>query len=110
MYDIPFMTVVERDLLSPFHFAYFLVFAQGMPRRSNNRAPHITDSITDSPPPPHHDHHPDNLALLRRQWRWAAFSQFFYTFSPLFAMNDVGVVVSLPESPPCFGTYVFIGH
>ncbi|TFY83027.1 hypothetical protein EWM64_g983 [Hericium alpestre] len=29
------------------------------------------------------------VALLRRQWKWAAFSQFFYTFAPLLAMPDV---------------------
>ncbi|KZT65867.1 hypothetical protein DAEQUDRAFT_730916 [Daedalea quercina L-15889] len=33
-----------------------------------------------------------NLRLLRRQWKWAAFSQFFYTFAPLFAMTDVSLV------------------
>ncbi|KAH9838790.1 uncharacterized protein C8Q71DRAFT_833159 [Rhodofomes roseus] len=33
-----------------------------------------------------------NLRLLRRHWKWAAFSQFFYTFAPLFAMNDVTLV------------------
>ncbi|PFH53210.1 hypothetical protein AMATHDRAFT_1625 [Amanita thiersii Skay4041] len=32
------------------------------------------------------------LTLLRTQWKWAAFSQFFFTFSPLFAMNDVSLV------------------
>ncbi|KAI0956478.1 hypothetical protein AcV7_006869 [Taiwanofungus camphoratus] len=30
-----------------------------------------------------------NLQLLRRQWKWAVFSQFFYTFAPLLAMGDV---------------------
>ncbi|EPQ54130.1 hypothetical protein GLOTRDRAFT_139515 [Gloeophyllum trabeum ATCC 11539] len=30
-----------------------------------------------------------DLALLRRQWKWAAFSQLFYTFSRLFAVDDV---------------------
>ncbi|KAI0723682.1 hypothetical protein C8Q72DRAFT_981055 [Fomitopsis betulina] len=33
-----------------------------------------------------------SLRLLRRQWKWAAFSQFFYTFTHLFAMNDVTLV------------------
>ncbi|EPS94092.1 hypothetical protein FOMPIDRAFT_1055402 [Fomitopsis schrenkii] len=33
-----------------------------------------------------------NLRLLRRHWKWAAFSQFFHTFVPLFAMNDVTLV------------------
>ncbi|KAI0654682.1 hypothetical protein C8Q70DRAFT_936899 [Cubamyces menziesii] len=30
-----------------------------------------------------------NLATLRRHWKWANFSQFFYTFAPLLAMPDV---------------------
>ncbi|KZT19238.1 hypothetical protein NEOLEDRAFT_1183554 [Neolentinus lepideus HHB14362 ss-1] len=33
-----------------------------------------------------------DLALLRRQWKWAAFSQFFYTFFKLFAMDDVTIM------------------
>ncbi|KZS99930.1 uncharacterized protein LAESUDRAFT_667344 [Laetiporus sulphureus 93-53] len=33
-----------------------------------------------------------NLTLLRRQWKWAAFSQFFYTFAQLLAMPDVTLV------------------
>ncbi|KAJ7017514.1 hypothetical protein C8F04DRAFT_1085451 [Mycena alexandri] len=32
-----------------------------------------------------------NLARLRTHWKWAAFSQFFYTFSHLFAMEDVSL-------------------
>ncbi|KAI0749906.1 hypothetical protein C8Q80DRAFT_1120027 [Daedaleopsis nitida] len=31
----------------------------------------------------------DNLRTLRRHWKWANFSQFFYTFAPLLAMSDV---------------------
>ncbi|KAJ3890976.1 hypothetical protein GG344DRAFT_48286 [Lentinula edodes] len=34
---------------------------------------------------------PENLVVLRKQWKWAAFSQFFFTFSPLFAMDDVSL-------------------
>jgi len=53
------------------------------------------------------------LTLLRRQWKWAAFSQFFYTFATLFAMPDISLTVrflfltppiralSLPSSLPC---------
>jgi hypothetical protein len=37
--------------------------------------------------------HTRALALLRRQWKWAAFSQFFHTFAVLFAMPDVSVNV-----------------
>ncbi|KAJ7844367.1 hypothetical protein B0H14DRAFT_2278678, partial [Mycena olivaceomarginata] len=32
-----------------------------------------------------------NLAQLRTNWKWAAFSQFFYTFSHLFQMEDVSL-------------------
>ncbi|KAJ6603991.1 hypothetical protein B0H10DRAFT_1957566 [Mycena sp. CBHHK59/15] len=32
-----------------------------------------------------------NLSRLRTHWKWAAFSQFFYTFLPLFAMEDVSL-------------------
>ena len=34
-----------------------------------------------------------NLRLLRRHWKWAAFSQFFYTFAPLLAMDDLSLNV-----------------
>ncbi len=33
------------------------------------------------------------VSLLRRQWKWAAFSQFFYTFATLFALPDVSLTV-----------------
>jgi hypothetical protein len=33
------------------------------------------------------------VSLLRRQWKWAAFSQFFHTFASLFAMPDVSLSV-----------------
>ena len=36
----------------------------------------------------------DNLSTLRKQWKWAAFSQFFYTFAPLLAAPDVALTVS----------------
>ncbi|KAF8622584.1 hypothetical protein AX15_006928 [Amanita polypyramis BW_CC] len=33
----------------------------------------------------------ENLGVLRTQWKWAAFCQFFFTFTPLFAMNNVSI-------------------
>lgn len=36
-----------------------------------------------------------DLLELRRQWKWAAFSQFFFTFAALFNMSDVSIVVSV---------------
>ncbi|KAF9473752.1 hypothetical protein BDN70DRAFT_915558 [Pholiota conissans] len=62
-----------------------------MPRRSTARASIQPSAPTTAPQPPHSDPYSDNVALLRRQWRWAAFSQFFCTFSQLFAMEDVTV-------------------
>ena len=35
-----------------------------------------------------------NLHILRRHWKWAIFSQFFYTFAPLLNMPDVFLSVS----------------
>ncbi|EIN04932.1 hypothetical protein PUNSTDRAFT_146212 [Punctularia strigosozonata HHB-11173 SS5] len=32
-----------------------------------------------------------NLKLLRRQWKWAAFHQFFYTFETLVALPDISI-------------------
>lgn len=32
------------------------------------------------------------LRELRRQWKWAAFSQFFHTFAQLIALDDVTLV------------------
>ncbi|KAH8093710.1 hypothetical protein BXZ70DRAFT_376563 [Cristinia sonorae] len=36
--------------------------------------------------------HADNLRTLRSNWKWAAFSQFFYTFAALVALPDVTLV------------------
>lgn len=41
------------------------------------------------------------LQELRRQWKWAAFSQFFYTFAPVFAMEDVSLTVRSPIHIVC---------
>ena len=74
--------------ISPSAFFSFI-----MPRRT--RASNTDAPLATSPPPPQQDAEAQNLSLLRRQWKWAAFSQFFCTFSPLFAMNDVTVSVRL---------------
>ncbi|KAF9533716.1 hypothetical protein CPB83DRAFT_405954 [Crepidotus variabilis] len=56
-----------------------------MPRRANLQ-------VAIQPPPSlESDIQTENLAALRKQWRWAAFSQFFFTFSHLFAMTDVTI-------------------
>lgn len=42
----------------------------------------------------------ENISQLRRQWKWAAFSQFFYTFAQLLSMPDVNLsvrVINLPN-------------
>ncbi|KAI0249853.1 hypothetical protein BJV78DRAFT_632094 [Lactifluus subvellereus] len=64
-----------------------------MPRRAAALAtPAPSTPLTDGT----HNQQPDHpfvaeVSLLRRQWKWAAFSQFFYTFSNLFAMPDVSL-------------------
>ena len=40
-----------------------------------------------------------NLRTLRRHWKWANFSQFFYTFADLLAVPDVFLSVSIPTRP-----------
>jgi hypothetical protein len=68
-----------------------------MPRRPFARAP-TTNSATphaSSPAPPTSDLFSDDVLHLRRQWKWAAFSQFFFTFAALFNMGDVTIAVSV---------------
>ena len=78
-----------------------------MPRRAAARAtPASSTPLTDGT----HNPQPDDpfatqVTLLRRQWKWAVFSQFFYTFATLFAMPDVSLSVrhlfpSLPNRVP----------
>ena len=38
-------------------------------------------------------------AALRRHWKWANFSQFFYTFAHLFGAQDVALAVRRLLSP-----------
>ncbi|KAG1821960.1 uncharacterized protein BJ212DRAFT_1334762 [Suillus subaureus] len=64
-----------------------------MPRRTSTR---LTSSATPQAPSvsfqlPASDADP-NILQLRRHWKWAAFSQFFFTFNALFAMNDVTLI------------------
>ncbi|KAG9315126.1 hypothetical protein JVU11DRAFT_4249 [Chiua virens] len=65
-----------------------------MPRRISART--VTSSATpQAPATPQQLETPydSNIHQLRRHWKWAAFSQFFFTFSPLFAMPDVSLTV-----------------
>ena len=71
-----------------------------MPRRAvasatpNRASPNVSlrdDSILPLQDASYHD----DIATLRRQWKWAAFSQFFYTFNQLLAMPDVTLTVRL---------------
>lgn len=66
-----------------------------MPRRTSTR---VTSSVTPQATAvafqlltPAAD---PNILQLRRHWKWAAFSQFFFTFNALFAMSDVTLIVS----------------
>lgn len=66
-----------------------------MPRRAPALAtPATSTPLTDiSHNPQLDDPFATEISLLRRQWKWAAFSQFFYTFATLFAMPDVSLTV-----------------
>ncbi|KAG5641076.1 hypothetical protein DXG03_006066 [Asterophora parasitica] len=46
------------------------------------------------------------LTQLRTHWKWAAFSQFFFTFNHLFAMNDVSL--NAIEEDFVYGTNVVL--
>jgi hypothetical protein len=74
-----------------------------MPRRAAALAtPATSTPLTDGT----HNQQQDDpfvaqVSLLRRQWKWAVFSQFFYTFANLFAVTDLSLTVrhfSLPFS------------
>lgn len=65
------------------------VVASATPNRASSNV-----SFRDTPvlPPPDGDY-TDNITLLRKHWKWAAFSQFFYTFAQLLQMPDVSITV-----------------
>jgi hypothetical protein len=78
-----------------------------MPRRAAALATPATPTpLTDGTLIPQSDDpFASQVSLLRRQWKWAVFSQFFYTFATLFAMPDVSLTVrhlfpSLPNRVP----------
>ncbi|KAJ7202501.1 hypothetical protein B0H12DRAFT_1162635 [Mycena haematopus] len=64
-----------------------------MPRRAAPKPPEFLDldphQLDDTVPDT--DSSVTNLAKLRTNWKWAAFSQFFYTFSHLFQMENVSL-------------------
>jgi hypothetical protein len=64
------------------------------------------------PPSPPHPAPADDLAVLRTRWKWAAFSQFITTFSPLLHAPDVTVTVSLrfPTRPSSTSPLYPPGH
>ncbi|KAF5367052.1 hypothetical protein D9758_004057 [Tetrapyrgos nigripes] len=64
-----------------------------MPRRASARSalPAASDVHQFSDVPAAPETLPDDLILLRTQWKWAAFCQFCYTFSQILAMDDVTV-------------------
>jgi len=64
-----------------------------MPRRSSGPTTTLSTQETSSVPPSHSP--PDNITVLRSQWKWAAFSQFFYTFNDVLAVNNVSLGVRL---------------
>ena len=74
-----------------------------MPRPSTRSTRSINHRPLLSPPPPQpptpeEETYLANLTLLRRNWKWAVFSQFYFTFAPLFAMHDIPISVSKPSA------------
>ena len=61
-------------------------------RSTNHRPP--PSPPPPSPPAPEGEDYLANLTLLRRNWKWAVFSQFYFTFAQLFAMDGVPISVS----------------
>ncbi|KAF9650242.1 hypothetical protein BDM02DRAFT_3185624 [Thelephora ganbajun] len=67
-----------------------------MPRPSTRSTRSINNRPPSPPPPPtpapeEEEAYLENLTLLRRSWKWAVFSQFYFTFAQLFAMNNVPI-------------------
>lgn len=63
------------------------------PRRGASRNNTVTDpgpSVQLAPDP-----FAEEYKQLRTHWKWANLSQFFFTFSQLFAMDDVSLNVSI---------------
>ncbi|KAI5998817.1 hypothetical protein EDD15DRAFT_2242005 [Pisolithus albus] len=63
-----------------------------MPRRTSNRVIDPSSTTYQSAVALSQPSLDPNVSQLRRQWQWAAFSQFFFTFNTLFAMTDVALV------------------
>jgi hypothetical protein len=72
-----------------------------MPRRPFARALTTTSATphASSPALPTSTPFSNHVLRLRRQWKWAAFSQFFCTFAALFNMSDVTIAVSVHYIP-----------
>ena len=65
-------------------------------RSTNNRPPSTPPHPL--PPIPVEEAYLSNLTLLRRNWKWVVFSQFYFTFAQLFVMDDVPISVSRPNA------------
>ena len=65
-------------------------------RSTNNRPP--SSPPPPLPPSPEEETYLANLTLLRHSWKWAVFSQFYFTFALLFAMDDIPISVSRPSA------------
>lgn len=70
-----------------------------MTRRTSARA-NAAAAAAEAVPPPQSlvDPNPPlapEVAILRRQWKWAAFSQFFITFAPIFQLPEVSITVRI---------------
>ncbi|KAH6913234.1 hypothetical protein BKA70DRAFT_1558612 [Coprinopsis sp. MPI-PUGE-AT-0042] len=78
-----------------------------MPRRSTRQVAAVAPAQEPEPTAVPMLEGPDaNLFNLRRNWKWAAFAQFFYIFYDLFAINDISVADI--ETDLVHGTDVFV--
>lgn len=68
--------------------------ASATPNRASSNVSFRDTSILPIPDANHYD----NIQQLRRHWKWAAFSQFFYTFAQLLQMPDVKLTVCVHVS------------
>lgn len=97
--------------MAPRTSARLLTSSSSTPAPTTSRAVQPTAQPASTAPP--------QLLELRRQWKWAALSQFLFTFAPLIALEDVTLVVRVCQlytrstglKNACFAEcHVYIGY
>lgn len=75
--------------MAPRTSARLLTSSSSTPTPTTSRALQPTAQPASTAPP--------QLLELRRQWKWAALSQFLLTFAPLIALEDITIVVRVDQ-------------